>query len=151
MVEMGRFCVHPDRHDADIVRIAWAAMTRLVDSEGIEMLFGCSSFDGTEAEPYFDAFALLSRRHLAPRRWLPKIKAPQVFPFARQLASHRPDQKMALLHMPPLLRSYLILGGWVSDHAVIDAEMNTLHVFTGLEIAAIPDNRKRLFRAEAAG
>ena len=30
------------------------------------------------------------------------------------------------------------MGGWVSDHAVVDRQMNTLHVFTGLEIAAIP-------------
>ena len=41
------------------------------------------------------------------------------------------------------------MGGWVSDHAVIDARMNTLHVFTGVEIAAIPPARKRLLRAVA--
>jgi hypothetical protein len=41
------------------------------------------------------------------------------------------------------------MGGWVSDHAVIDRQMNTLHVFTGLEIAAIPPNRARLLRALA--
>jgi len=51
--------------------------------------------------------------------------------------------------IPPLLRSYLAMGGWVSDHAVIDRQMNTLHVFTGLEIAAIPPNRARLLRTLA--
>ncbi len=51
--------------------------------------------------------------------------------------------------MPPLLRSYLLMGGWVSDHAVVDRQMNTLHVFTGLEISAIPAARKRLLRAVA--
>ena len=50
---------------------------------------------------------------------------------------------------PPLLRSYLAMGGWVSDHAVIDRQMGTLHVFTGLEIAGIPPNRARLLRALA--
>ncbi len=55
----------------------------------------------------------------------------------------------ARLQMPPLLRSYLAMGGRVSDHAVIDAQMNTLHVFTGLEIAVIPPRRKRLLRAIA--
>jgi len=53
--------------------------------------------------------------------------------------------------MPPLLRTYLLMGGWVSDHAVVDGQMNTLHVFTGLEIAAIPPARARLLRAVAAG
>ena len=55
----------------------------------------------------------------------------------------------ATLKMPPLLRTYLIMGGWVSDHAVVDRQMNTLHVFTGLEIGAIPPARKKLLRAVA--
>jgi len=54
-----------------------------------------------------------------------------------------------MANMPPLLRTYLMMGGWVSDHAVIDADLGTLHVFTGLEIAAIPPARKRLLRAVA--
>jgi putative hemolysin len=49
--------------------------------------------------------------------------------------------------MPPLLRSYLAMGGWVSDHAVVDRDLGTLHVFTGLEIGAIPAARARQLRA----
>jgi len=149
MVEMGRFCIHPERHDPDIVRVAWGAMTRFVDEAGVEMLFGCSSFAGTEAAAYSDAFALLAQRHLAPRRWLPRVKAPDVFRFARVLRRTRPDLRRALAAMPPLLRSYLTMGGWVSDHAVVDRDLDTLHVFTGLEIRAIPPARARLLRAVA--
>lgn len=149
MVEMGRFCIHPAWKDPDILRVAWGAMTRFVDAEGVEMLFGCSSFHGTEAEEYLDAFAMLKERHLAPKRWLPRVKAPNVFRFARVLRLRKPDLKLAMLKMPPLLRSYLVMGGWVSDHAVVDRDLNTLHVFTGLEIRAIPPARKRLLRATA--
>ncbi|TCM84705.1 GNAT family N-acetyltransferase [Rhodovulum steppense] len=149
MVEMGRFCIHPDWRDPDILRVAWGAMTRFVDETGVEMLFGCSSFKGTEAETYMDAFALLKERHLAPKRWLPRVKAPNVFRFAQMLGLVKPDAKRAMLGMPPLLRSYLVMGGWVSDHAVVDRDLNTLHVFTGLEIRAIPPARKRLLRATA--
>lgn len=149
MVEMGRFCMHPDAHDPDILRVAWAAMTRFVDDTGVELLFGCSSFKGTDAEDYLDAFAMLKDRHLAPRRWLPRVKAPKVFRFAQALRLRRPDVKRAMLGMPPLLRTYLMMGGWVSDHAVVDGQMNTLHVFTGVEISAIPPARKRLLRAVA--
>lgn len=146
MVEMGRFCVHPDGTDPDILRVAWGAMTAYVDQNNVEMLFGCSSFAGTETEEYLDAFAMLKHRHLAPKRWLPRVKAPDVFRFAARLR-RRPDVKKAMLRMPPLLRTYLMMGGWVSDHAVVDRHMNTLHVFTGLEIGAIPPARKRLLRA----
>lgn len=148
MIEMGRFCVHPDHHDPDILRVAWGAMTSYVDDAGIDLLFGCSSFAGTDARSYYDAFAMLKARHLAPKRWLPRVKAPDVVRYAARLR-RKPDLRKAMLKMPPLLRSYLLMGGWVSDHAVVDSEMNTLHVFTGVEIAAIPAARKRLLRAVA--
>ncbi len=149
MVEMGRFCIHPEARDPDILRAAWSAMTRYVDENGVRMLFGCSSFRGTDAASHLDAFAMLKERHLAPRRWLPRVKAPSVFRFARALRRKKPDMKRAMLGMPPLLRTYLLMGGWVSDHAVVDRQMNTMHVFTGVEIAAIPAARKRLLRAAA--
>lgn len=149
MVELGRFCIHPDHHDPDILRIAWGALTRFVDDEGIGMLFGCSSFKGIEADPYLDAFARLASRHLAPRRWWPRVKAPRVFRFARRLARREADARRAQLTMPPLLRTYLLMGGWVSDHAVVDRDLNTLHVFTGLEIGAIPPGRARALRLVA--
>ena len=148
MVEMGRFCIDPELRDPDVLRVAWAAMTRFVDAHEVEMLFGCSSFKGTEGNDYGDAFALLRERHLAPKRWLPKVKAPNVFRFA-QLLRRKADLKRGMGKMPPLLRTYLAMGGWVSDHAVVDREMNTLHVFTGLEIRAIPPARARALRAVA--
>lgn len=149
MVEMGRFCILPGLTDPDILRVAWGAMTRYVDENAVEMLFGCSSFSGTDAENYLDTFAMLKERHLAPRRWLPRVKAPSVFRFAQKLRRRKPDARLAMLKMPPLLRTYLLMGGWVSDHAVVDQQMNTLHVFTGLEINAIPAARKRFLRAVA--
>ena len=149
MAEIGRFCMRPGCHDADVLRTAWAAITRFVEDEGIEMLFGCSSFCGTRAEAHRDAFALMRTQHLGPERWLPKVKAPHVIRYGRHLGQVR-DFKRGLLAMPPLLRTYLKMGGWVSDHAVVDCDLNTLHVFTGLEIKAIPPARARLLRAAAA-
>ncbi|QFT63189.1 GNAT family N-acetyltransferase [Roseivivax sp. THAF30] len=148
LVEMGRFCIAPEARDPDIQRVAWGALTAYVDEAGIELLFGCASFAGTDETAYLDAFAALKARHLAPPRWLPRIKAPKIFPFARKLA-RVPDMREAMRRMPPLLKTYLAMGGWVSDHAVIDEEMNTLHVFTGVEIGRIPPARKRALRAAA--
>ena len=59
------------------------------------------------------------------------------------------DERRALQQMPGLLRSYLAMGGWVSDHAVIDRDLGTLHVLTVVDIAAIPPARARLLRADA--
>jgi putative hemolysin len=151
-MEMGRFCIDPDLGrdgpaDPDIIRAAWAALASHVEAAGTGLLFGCSSFRGTDAEAHAEAFALLRDRHLAPRRWLPRVKAPSVFRFARHLRLRAPDPRLAARAMPPLLRSYLLMGGWVSDHAVIDRDLDTLHVFTGLEIGRVPAARRRLLLA----
>ncbi len=148
MVEMGRFCVHPDWKDADILRIAWGAMTTYVDDNGVDMLFGCSSFKGTDWAVHADALAMLKHRHLGPKGLIPHIKAPDVFKFAARLR-RKPNAKRAALAMPPLLKTYLMMGGWVSDHAVVDRDLGTMHVFTGVEISAIPPARKRLLRSVA--
>ena len=74
------------------------------------------------------------------------MKAPEVVHFPAEIS----DPRLALHQMPPLLRTYLGMGGWVSDHAVIDRAMQTLHVFTGVEIAAIPPARVRALRAVAS-
>lgn len=146
MLELGRFCIHPAHRDPDILRIAWAALTGFVDETGVQMLFGCSSFEGTDPDGYLDAFAVLKARHLGPTQWLPAVKANEVYRFGAQLG-RKPDLAKGNAVMPPLLRTYLMMGGWVSDHAVVDRVMNTLHVFTALEIGAIPAARKKLLRA----
>jgi len=147
LVEMGRFCIDPHFNDPDILRAAWGMMTRYVDEKNVKLLFGCSSFHGAEADAHLEAFALLKDRHLAPRKYLPQIKAPKVFRFARLM--RKPNLRAAQSAMPPLLRTYLMMGGWTSDHAVVDRDLDTLHVFTGLEIGAIPAARKRLLRASS--
>lgn len=147
LLELGRFCVHPDWQDPDIQRLAWGRLAHEVDRNNVTVLFGCSSFTGTDPTVYRDAFARLKEQHLAPAEWRPGLKADQYYPFARD--TQTANSRRARQQTPPLLRSYLSMGGWVSDHAVIDREMNTLHVFTGLEIAAIPPNRARLLRALA--
>lgn len=150
MVEMGRFCIDPDTAEgADILRVAWGAVTRYVDEANVGILFGCTSFQGTDEAPYNDTFALLQDKYGAPRRWSPCVKAPKVISFA-QAKRGPPDRKRAISGLPPLLRSYLMMGGWVSDHAVVDDDLETLHVFTAIEIAAVPPTRARLLRADAA-
>jgi putative hemolysin len=146
MVELGRFCLHPERHDPDILRLAWGAITSCVDREGAGMLFGCVSFRGTDPAAYPDAFATLRAGHLGPGRWLPVTKAGRVIRFGQWPETRPADPRAARAQMPPLLRSYLVMGGWVSDHAVVDAELDTMHVFTALEVGRVPAARARSLR-----
>ena len=149
LMELGRFCLHPDHSDPDILRLAWAALTRLVDQGAVTMLFGCSSFDGADPVRHRAALGWLARNHLGPTHLRPAHLRPTVLaPDPVSLTAR--DAPISPPVLPPLLRSYLAMGGWVSDCAVIDQDLNTLHVFTALDIAAIPPARARALRALAA-
>lgn len=137
MLEIGRFCTRPGRRDPDILRAAWGWLAAHVAAEGVELLFGCTSFPGTDPAPFADTFALLAARHLAPARWRPGARAAEMVRFPQAA----PDPRRALGAMPPLLRFYLGLGGRVGDHAVIDRAFGTLHVFTALEVGRVPAAR----------
>ncbi len=149
MLEIGRFCMRGGVQDYAVLRVAWAYLTRYVDRHNIAMIFGCASFDGVNPSNYTDAFALLKQRHLVPDKWQPQVAAAEVFEFADKLNGYKPTLKTANQNMPALLRTYLGMGGWVSDHAVVDRALDTLHVFTGVEISEIPKTRARLLRADA--
>ena len=144
MMELGRFCL-AEGAEPDVLRLIWAALTRIVDGEGVGLMFGCTSFTGTAAEDHAEALAALAAGHLARRDLQPGRRAAEVVPL--RAAPH--DARRAMQQMPPLLRTYLAMGGWVSDHAGVDRDLGTLHVLTGVEIAAIPPARARLLRADA--
>lgn len=145
MLEIGRFCLAPSEGDADPLRLIWAALTRIVDAEGVGVMFGCSSFPGVDPAPHADALACLASAHIGPDRHRPLQRAGGTV----SLKAAPFDRRKAMGQMPPLLRSYLAMGGWVGDHAVLDHDLDTLHVFTAVEIAAIPAARARLLRADA--
>ncbi len=150
MLEIGRFCAVPGRHDPDILRVAWGAITALVDRSGVQMMFGCTSFPGVDPAPYGDVFSLLRRNHVGPARWRPLAKAPEIVRFESRTGTGA-GGGAGLRAMPALLRTYLGMGGWVGDHAVVDRQLGTLHVFTAVEVAAIPPGRQRALRAVVSG
>lgn len=146
MVEMGRFCIAPGQADPDIPRLAWGAMTRLVDARGVRLMFGCTSFQRADPALHAAALAVL-RPHVAPPDRRPAERAAELVRLADLPAPADPRAAMAAL--PPLLRTYLAMGGWVSDHAVIDRDLDTLHVFTAVEVERVPPARTRALRALA--
>jgi L-ornithine Nalpha-acyltransferase len=149
MMEIGRFCIDPECRNPDVLRFAWAALTRLVDRHAISLLFGCSSLAGASALQHREALAVLAKARRAPERWAPSVKSRDTLDLANVAGdSVDADPQTAL---PPLLRSYLSMGGWISDHAVVDRDLDTLHVFTALEVSAIPPARARALRLMAAG
>lgn len=148
IAEMGRFCLAPGGVHPDVLRLAWGAMTRLVDEGQAGLLVGCTSFRGAGWEAHQAGLALLAAEFVGPVEHLPGRKAEEVVDFPAW-AGPVADRRASLAGLPPLLRTYLGMGGWVSDHAVVDRELDTLHVFTCVEVDGVPRARAASLRAVA--
>jgi len=141
-LELGRFCLQPGIKDPNILRLIWGALTVILDAHAVTLLFGCTSFPGADPALHAGALAAL-HAHIAPPEFAPAPRAPDRLGF--------PPGQALQKGLPPLLRSYLAMGAWVSDHAVIDQDMNTLHVLTALRVAQVPQARARALRAIGFG
>jgi L-ornithine Nalpha-acyltransferase len=146
IAEIGRFCVAPGGVHPDVLRLAWGAMTRIVDEAQAGLLVGCSSFRGAGWEAHRAGLARLAAEFVGPVEHLPGRKAAEVVDYPA-LVGPVTDRRAALAVLPPLLRTYLGMGGWVSDHAVVDRELDTLHVFTCVEVDRVPPARAASLRA----
>ena len=146
-LELGRFCLDAgaEGREADVLRLCFAAMAGEVDRIGAALLFGCASFQGCDPAPHLLALGGLKGHVKGP--WPVGRKSAHVIDLAT--VSAPADDMAALRATPPLLRSYLGIGGWVSGHAVQDFDLGTIHVFTGVEIARIPPARAQALRALA--
>ena len=147
IAEVGRFCVAPGGVHPDVLRLAWGAMTRIVDEGQAGLILGCSSFRGADWTRHQAGLSLLAEGFIGPADHLPGRKAAEVVGLDQ--AGPVGDRRASLAALPPLLRTYLGMGGWVSDHAVVDRELDTLHVFTCVEVDRVPPARAASLRAVA--
>ncbi|CRK74084.1 GNAT family N-acetyltransferase [Nereida ignava] len=149
VLELGRVCVDPNVQNADVLRRAWGALAQLVRVADVDVIIGCSSFEGTEIARHTDVLCHLFAKHGRQGHGTPVLLDGQAGEIAGgkavALASLTPTgQVLRPTDVPPLLRTYLLMGGWIGDHAVIDPHMKTTHVFTALRVADVPEARKRL-------
>lgn len=136
-IEVGRFCMRDGAGQAQILRLALTALAKMVNDHGAAFLFGCTSFEGHDPTLYADAFAYLADHHQGPAAQVPQSQTSHVIP----LRAAPYDLTRGLRQMPKLLRSYLSMNVWVGDVAVIDNHMNTMHVFTLLDVKKMPKQR----------
>jgi putative hemolysin len=126
-VELGRSCVAREHRGGPAMHLLWNGLAAYVIERGIEVLFGVASFPGTDPAPVAEALAWLHHTHLAP----PDLRV-------RARPAHRLDMDLmplaaieaprALQAVPPLIKAYLRLGGFVGDGAWIDRAFNTIDV-----------------------
>ncbi len=128
-MEIGRLCVDQGNSDPFLLLAAFKYLRSIVSRRQIDFMFGCTSFVGADNPRHLAALNSLEKNQIASSSFPIKKKSSKVLDIKKNLIGTQ-DSKRADNLLPPLLRFYLSLGGRVSDHAVVDRDLDTLHVFT---------------------
>jgi len=138
LVELGRSCVEREHRRGPAMMLLWKGLADYVLSRDIEILFGVASFHGADAARHAHALSYLHHHHLAPAHLRVRALPGQYYPMD-QIPPDAIDPREALAMVPPLIRAYLRLGGYVGEGAYIDPEFNTTDVCLIMDTSAMSD------------
>jgi putative hemolysin len=127
ILELGRSCVASEYRTRGTLQLLWQGIAAYVAQHRIGLMFGCASLPGCDLDANAAVLSYLYQNHLAPEGLRPRAVASRLVPMNR-LAPGSYDAKAALLALPPLIKGYLRLGGFVGDGAVLDEPFNTTDV-----------------------
>jgi putative hemolysin len=127
VLELGRSCVDAGYRARSVMQLLWGGISAYVAHYDIAVMFGCASLPGTDPDALAAPLSYLYHYHLAP----PALRAralPERFVDMRRRDPGALDPARTLAALPPLIKGYLRLGGFVGDGAVIDQQFNTTDV-----------------------
>jgi putative hemolysin len=127
ILEVGRSCVDRDYRNRAIMQLLWRGIAAYVYHYDIGILFGCASLPGVDPGKLSLPLAYLYYSHLAPSALRPRARSER---FVR-MDTVPPDvatRDAAWPKLPPLIKGYLRLGGYVGDGAVVDEVFGTTDV-----------------------
>jgi putative hemolysin len=127
ILELGRSCVDAGYRARPVMQLLWSGIAAYVFHYEIALMFGCASLPGIDPDALAVPLSYLYHHHLAP----PALRAralPERYVEMRRLDAPAIDPMRTLAILPPLIKGYLRLGGFVGDGAVIDEQFNTTDV-----------------------
>jgi len=127
VMELGRSCVAPGYRTRGTLQLLWRGIAACVFRWRIDLMFGCASLPGTDLDALAPQLSYLHANHLAPPALRPRALPAQHVPMNR-VALGAAETRAALNDLPPLVKGYLRLGGFVGDGAVLDPQFNTTDV-----------------------
>lgn len=127
ILEVGRSCVHPDFRNRSVMQLLWRGIGAYVSHFNIGLMFGCASFQGTDPNMHVMALSYLHHHHLAPKEICPRALENRYIEM-NILPAEDINIKIAFSSLPPLIKGYLRLSGYIGAGAVIDHEYNTTDV-----------------------
>lgn len=127
IMELSRSCVHKDYRTKPTMQLLWKGVGAYIQLNQVAVCFGCASFIGTDISKYSQALAYLYHYHLAPLELRTKA-LPIHYQEMNLFPKSKVDQKEAMRQLPPLLKGYLRVGGFIGEGAFIDPSFNSIDV-----------------------
>jgi len=127
ILELGRSCVDQAFRTRPTMQLLWRGIAAYVFHFDIAVMFGCASLPGTDPLALSMPLSYLHHHPLAPPALRPRAVASR-YVSMNILPSSEINTRAAINALPPLIKGYLRLGGFVGDGAVIDEQFNTIDV-----------------------
>lgn len=127
ILELGRSCIDESYRTGATMQLLWKGIAEYVLAHNIELMFGCASLPGVEPEELAVPLAYLYHHHLAPPALRPWA-LPERYVAMNRIPPEGLSPRRALRTLPPLIKGYLRVGGFVGEGAVIDHDFGTTDV-----------------------
>jgi putative hemolysin len=146
-LELGRSCTDEAYRSRAVLQLLWRGIAAYVFHYGIDLMFGCASLAGTDPDALAPELTYLATHHLAPAAIRPRALAHRYVDMLRTDASTL-NARAALMSLPPLIKGYLRLGGFVGDGAVIDRQFNTTDIAVVVQTDLVTEKYYRHYERE---
>ncbi|CCQ72530.1 GNAT family N-acetyltransferase [Magnetospira sp. QH-2] len=144
IVEVGRSCVDPHSRSGAVMQLLWSGIAEYIFNHRIELLFGCASFPGTEPDALTRSLSFLYDNHLAPEGMRPRA----LDELYVDMQAPSADEQGSLGDLPPLIKGYLRLGGFVGDGAVVDHQFNTTDICVVVKTDLLTEKYRRHYNKD---
>lgn len=149
IMELGRSCIDAPYRKRGAMQLLWRGIAGYIFAHDIQVMFGCGSIHGTDVEKAKHVLAYLHHFYGAPSHLRPHaLKSRYV--AMNGVGKDVIDEAQVQAELPPLLKGYLRLGGYVGDGAVIDHQFNTIDVCVVVETEKVTGKYVRHFGKDRA-
>jgi putative hemolysin len=148
VLELGRSCVDSAYRGRAAMQLLWRGIAAYVFTHNIDLMFGCASLPGTDVDALAAELTYLHANHLAPADI--RLRAlPERYVDMRRMDVSEIDARQVLVGLPPLIKGYLRLGGFVGDGAVVDHQFNTTDVAVVVQTDLVTDKYYRHYERQS--
>jgi putative hemolysin len=138
ILELGRSCVDVGYRTRPTMQLLWRGIAEYVFRHQIRLMFGCASLHGTDPRALALPLAYLHHHHLAPPELRPRALEDRYVDM-QLMPADAIEPMRALAELPPLVKGYLRLGGFVGDGAVVDEQFNTTDICIVVKTELVTD------------